>query len=83
MAQFLQSLDIMAREPVGGQAMAVGRTTTMVRHAISQDVIRGHQDAVPHGKRGLLRPVALQPGVLGDPIHPPGAAGLPDTLHPH
>ena len=65
-AQLFQTPDIMAREPVGDQAMAVGGTAIMVRRVIPQDVIRGHRDAVPGGQRRLLPPATVQTRVLVD-----------------
>src|SRR6266581_4569774 len=80
-AELLETMEIVAREAVRGQAIEVIGAEVAVGNPRAQDVIRRDEDAVARGEGGLLLAAAVrEAGVLRAEIGPPAAAGTPAAL---
>jgi hypothetical protein len=79
--RLLQAMHIWPGEPVGGQAITMLRTESLMRHAIPQHVVHRDHDAVPDRQGGLLLgATTAKPGILGSQIRSSGATRCPTTL---
>src|SRR4030095_723995 len=80
-AELLQSVDVMTREPVRCQFVKMVGAEISIAGAVAEQVVRRHQDAVADGhRRLLLTATSTQTAILGTQVRSLAAAGTPTRL---
>jgi hypothetical protein len=81
--ELFEAMDIVARQPGGGQAITVFGTAIPIWDAIAHQMIGSDQATVSH-RQGRLFPASApeHPRVLGPERGAAGTAGSPATRHP-